>query len=541
MKECIKPIRKYIILELVFDAICTILCAFMPILQKELFDEGLAEGAATIMFIVVAYIIVQVLHTIFEYLCMLVTWKGAILFEKGLKHNFFESLFSMEHDEFCRKPVAEYVSLQGSDITALEQDYLQPMVDIVRSVNMLIIYSVVMYWWVDWRIMITVFLASLVAVIGPKLTGERVAEKRNSYQKQMASYVSGITDLLEGFSLINNQTRKNISDVHEKMLAESANKRYAYGKGKTLSLSVNQLSIKFIRIAAFLSAGILLLQGEITIGTGVAVFGYVDSFISPINSLLYDVNALWSVKKIKERFLEYTDTKTPVSKPIAKKLEHGIELTHMSCKVGDFRIDDVSFLFEKGKKYAIVGHSGSGKSTLLKVIMGYIPPEQGKVLIDGSSSTQIDMSELIDYTEQSAHIFRAGFNENVTIFDSYTMKYIDDMGKDIKTLNVVRGKEDNCQELSGGEKQTVAFLRMLAKDTSVVLLDEPFSALDAGSKSEMEKFLLESQLISDKMVIVVTHDISDALQRYDEVLLMENGRLKVHGPYNKIKSYLMPE
>lgn len=395
MKESVKSIKKYIILELLFDAVCTALSAFMPVLQKELFDTGIAGGVQRVIYIVGIYIAVQLIHTVFEYFCMLVTWKGAISFERSLKQKFFKSIFSMEYDEFCERPVAEYISLQGNDITALEQDYLQPIVDIVRSVNMLIIYGVVMYYWVDRRIMITVFVVSLVAVIGPKLTGELVAEKRDSYQKQMASYVVGITDLLEGFSHINRRTREHINHVHEELLSATADKRYAFGKGKTLSLSVNQLSIKIIRIAAFVSAGILLLQGEITIGTGVAVFGYVSSFVEPINSLLYDVNALQSVQKIKEHFMAYTEVSEQVKKAVPTQLQRGIEFAQVSSQIGDFKIENISFLFEKGKKYAIIGHSGSGKSTLLKMIAGHIQPDAGAVMIDDSAPKQIDMTYLI--------------------------------------------------------------------------------------------------------------------------------------------------
>lgn len=419
MKKYILQVKTYILIEILMDFICTICLAFTPVLQKQLFDHVAGGKVRTVFTIIIAYLFLQLVNVIAGYLCLLFTWKGAIRFEKSLKKDFFHTVFKMEKSSFYQKPVGEYVSLQGNDITALEQDYLQPVIDVVRSVNMFIIYGVVLFVWVDWRIAVVILISSLLAVAGPKFTGKRMSEKRGVYQQQMAAYVTKITDLLEGFKVINSCTRSKIDEQHERVLEETAGKRYEFGRAKTFSLSLNEFNMKIIQIVSFAVAGILLVRGEITIGTGVATFGYVSSFIEPIDSILYDVNAIQSVKSVKEKFLAYVKEEPETEKLKPEQLHEAIAFENVGYQNGDFALSGINLQFEPGKKYALIGPSGSGKSTLLRLLMGYIAPQEGRILIDGRSLDELDTSGLIAYIDQSEHIYRAGFTDNVTVFGAY--------------------------------------------------------------------------------------------------------------------------
>ena len=539
MKPFIKVIRKYIILEILFDILCTIMLAFTPILQKWLFDEGLNGGIYVIIKMVAIYGIIQLLYAISVYLCMLMTWKGAIKFELILKRSYLKSIFYMKNQEFYEKPIGEYISMQGNNITALEQDYLQPLVDVIRSLNMLLIYGVITFVLVDWRISLTIIFCSLITVIGPKLTGKAVSGSMNKYLTQMAHYVSKITDLLEGFKLVDNYTREHINKVHEDVLAETAEKRYVFGRSKTMSLSVNELAIKIIQTVSFAVTGILLVNGEITIGTGVATFGYVSSFLQPINSILYDVSALQSVKEVKEKFLRDISRISNISLIKPKGLQNDISINKVNYKYDNFSLENITFHFEVGKKYAIIGHSGSGKSTLLKLIMGFFEPNNGSICIDGIPLSDTDTSELISYTDQSEHIYQDGYIENATVYGSYSTEKLRHVMNEIsiKIINIIKTKKsnENCQELSGGEKQTLSFLRMLTKDASIILMDEPFAAVDKKSKEYFENYLFSKKEMNHKLLIFVTHDLGETLYQYDEVLLMREGKIIAHDKYERLR------
>jgi ABC-type bacteriocin/lantibiotic exporter with double-glycine peptidase domain len=355
----------------------------------------------------------------------------------------------------------------------------------------------------------------------------------------MAQYVSKITDLLEGFKLVDNCTRDNINKVHEDALKETAKQRYAFGKAKTMSLSINELAVKIIQTVSFAVVGILLANGEITIGTGIATFSYVSAFLQPINSILYDVNALQSVKEVKEKYLGYIYNTLDINSKKLKELKTSITINKVNYQFDNFSLENISFNFEKGKKYAIIGHSGSGKSTVLKMIMGFFELTTGSIYIDGIPLTDIDTSELISYTDQSEHIYRDGYIENATVYNSYSINKLHQVMNEfsIKIFDIIKTKKsnENCQELSGGEKQALSFLRMLTKDASIILMDEPFSAVDIKSKEYFESYLFTNKEMNDKLLIFVTHDLGESLNRYDEVLLMRGGKIIAHDNFERLK------
>lgn len=525
MKKYIRHVIKYILVDILFDILCTIFAAYIPVMQKELFDSLAESMLSRIPAIIAVYILLQGLSCVCVYICMICTWKTAITFEKTLKTDFIRALLKKEEQSFYAYSTSDYISIQGNDITAIDQDYLTPWIDVFRSVNMFVIYAVVIVVYVDWRIALAIIVSSFLVVIGPKITGKIMSDKRMEYQNQMAAYVNCITDLLNGYKLVNNFTRKNIFKVHEKTLNTTADKRYAYGKSKTISLSINDAAIRIIQIVTFICACVLLINGEISIGAGVATFSYVSSFISPLESILYDVSAIQSTYEVRKKFLNILSSGIRKDYPTPQKVEKGIALHNVDYQNGSFHIRIDRLEFEKGKKYAIIGSNGCGKTTLLKLIMQYLHPNSGTILLDGKPICELDTSACISYVDQNEYIYHAGVHDNITIFDSYP-----DIGKQI--LDNFWGKhqdiieDTDCQKMSGGEKQLIAFLRVITKNTPIILMDEPFSAMDTVNKEKVQDYLLQSREMRDKTVIIITHDVSGKnLAKYDAVIRADGFRV----------------
>ena len=153
---------------------------------------------------------------------------------------------------------------------------------------MIIVYGVVLFFGVDWRIALVIILTSIFAILIPRMIGKSLTDARSTYQEQMAEYVTEITDLLEGFRVINQMTVGKILDKHEHVLNETAEKRYQYGKKKSMVLGVSELTTKFVKIFTFAVVAVLFYKHEITVGVGVATLSYVSSFIEPIDTVLYN-------------------------------------------------------------------------------------------------------------------------------------------------------------------------------------------------------------------------------------------------------------
>jgi len=186
-------------------------------------------------------------------------------------------------------------------------------------------------------------------------------------------------------------------------------------------------------------------------------------------------------------------------------------------------LKDVSFAVAPGEFVAIIGPSGCGKSTLLSLISGLAAPTEGSVLVDGKPVT--GPSRKVGYMLQQDYLF-----EWRTILENALL------GAEIQGLPIAKARQRAAQlltryglgqflnhlprQLSGGMRQRAALLRTLLIDTEVMLLDEPFGALDAQTKLAMQEWLL--QLWSDfgKTVVFVTHDVEEAIFLSDTVHVM---------------------
>ncbi len=532
MKTYIKKVRKYIIAQVLFDLFGASCLAIAPLLQKWLFDYGLNSSLVTIIVVIVVYFLLQFMYSLTQYFCILFAFKGGIRFETILKRDLFTNIFHMKFTKFREKSIGEYISLQGNDITALEQDYLEPLISSIRSVNMMIVYAVVLFVCIDWRIAITIILLSICAIAVPRCIGKKLAGIRNEYQQKVAEYTTTITDLLEGFTIINSATINQICNKHDKDLYETADKRLAYGKNKSFVLGVSDFMTKAVMIVTFVVVAILYYKGEITVGIGVATLSYVSAFIDPIDSILYNITTMQSMEEVKSKVLAYMSKCVQNNKIPKMKIEEGIAFHNVTFTKEQFRLKNISFHIEKGKKYAIIGKSGAGKSTILKLLMGYEKPDSGSIQIDGMDTDKLDLSKLVSYIDQNEHIYKAGVLENITVFDSYPKEKAELAGQHIasRMITDISGRDQNedCQSFSGGEKQAICFLRMLAMDCDVVLLDEPFSAIDVKERKQLGQYLLTSNEFKDKTVLFITHHVDEGeLSLFDNIIRVENGCVSI--------------
>lgn len=526
-------------MRIICDGIMTVAAASLPALQKQLFN--LFSGKmiqAYLLLIIITYIICSLSIALFNYLSMIFTWKASLRFEQSLKRDFLKAILNYRYEDFSKKDVGEYLSIQGNDITELDMDYLTPLIDIIQSINKIIIFGIFLFVNVDWRISAIILIGSILTIAIPKITSTTLGNKKSTYLNQLGLYVSKIKDILDGFKVIQSRTRHNMNQEHEKVLFQTQKMRYQYGKFKAISMNLEYLSLNLVSASAFILAAILLLNHQITIGTCVATFGYINSFIEPINNLMYDFNSVSSLKPIKNKVLTFLNnpTKNESRKKLisVKKFQHKIIFENICINYDNFTLSNINCVFEKGKKYALIGHNGSGKSTMINVLMTYITPISGSIKIDHMNINELDTSYIMYCLNQKEHIFADNFMNNATVFSSYEEADIhricNDLG--INIIDVIKSKE-NSQQLSGGEKQILGIIRMLAANADILLMDEPFAAIDSNTTDLLESRLLSMQ---DKTIIMVTHKLSKDLNKFDEILLMDNGQIVQRGTYEKVSS-----
>ncbi len=188
-------------------------------------------------------------------------------------------------------------------------------------------------------------------------------------------------------------------------------------------------------------------------------------------------------------------------------------------------IDNLSYVFPSNKTVSIIGHSGCGKSTLLQLISGVIEPDNGFVKFEN----HVDRLGEIAYMQQSDLLFPwLDVKENLLlplkIKNKLSKNSYDDMIEKSNILGIYEYLSFYPHELSGGLKQRVAFLRTILQDSEFILLDEPFASLDAIKRIEIYSWIENLKDYINKSIILVTHDIEEALFLSDQIIVMDSGK-----------------
>ncbi|WP_201836338.1 ABC transporter ATP-binding protein [Microvirga zambiensis] len=213
-----------------------------------------------------------------------------------------------------------------------------------------------------------------------------------------------------------------------------------------------------------------------------------------------------------------------------------IEIEHLTKRYGEtIVVDDVSLRVEEGTIAVVVGTSGAGKSTLLRMINRLVEPSSGRVLIDGRDTLSIPEDELrhrIGYVIQAYGLFpHRTVSQNIATvprllgWDRKKIAARVDELLDLFQLDPGEFAGKFPHELSGGQQQRVGVARALAAKPAVLLMDEPFGALDPVIRSKAQDDLLAIQRRLGATIVLVTHDMNEAFHLGDRIAVMDQARL----------------
>lgn len=199
-------------------------------------------------------------------------------------------------------------------------------------------------------------------------------------------------------------------------------------------------------------------------------------------------------------------------------------------------LEDVSFSINKGEFVCIIGPSGCGKTTALKMINRLIKPTQGTILVDGkdiSQEDEIDLRRNIGYVIQQTGLFpHMTVKENIELIPKLKNKKDPNLANKVIELLEMVGLDPQGYmnlyptQMSGGQQQRVGVARAFASDPEIILMDEPFSALDPITREQLQDELLTLQDKLHKTIIFVTHDMAEAIKMADRICIMCDGKIQ---------------
>lgn len=226
-----------------------------------------------------------------------------------------------------------------------------------------------------------------------------------------------------------------------------------------------------------------------------------------------------------------------------KRFERGIELTnvHFSYE-GSKILDDINLTIPKGKMVAVLGRSGAGKSTLVDILLGFLEPDHGEVLVDGRPLQEIDLlswRKRIGFVPQETTLLPDSIRDNIGLYSEFgDQSRIEEAARKAMADEFISSLEDGYgtlltqhgTNLSGGQRQRLALGRALYKYPEFLILDEATSGLDPETQSRVMNMLLDACTGNDQTILIITHRIS-SLKGVDLIYVLEDGRITEQGSY----------
>ncbi|MGY3747982.1 ABC transporter ATP-binding protein [Vagococcus salmoninarum] len=461
-----------------------------------------------------------------------------------LKSAMMKGILNKHILDFQTDNTGNYISALTNNVNQLEENYFKMVISIIYDI-VTIIAAVAVLLYISWQMAVISVLLSGIPSLIPLFFKKKLGNSQKAITEASGIYNSEIKDIFNGFEVIMAyQVTDKIIEKHDVKVSqlEKNKSQLILLMGKLGSLtSVAGLSVQFLII---IIGGYMNHKGLLSIGNIIAVTQLAGQAIMPSVSLSNKVASLKSVTDISQEMMTMINTPTKINNHPTLTFEKELALNEVSFSYGDKEVlKKLSVVFEKGKKYAIIGESGSGKSTLLKLLLSYFPNYQGELKIDQlpyQSISQESIHQLITALHQETFFFDDTIEENIRLFRTTNSERLGEVIQLAELQEIVKKGDQGLKTfikeggrlLSGGERQRIAIARALYKGSQLLLLDEATSALDNQTAREIEEMLIN---LPDTTAIVVTHRLDqEMLKAYDEIIVMAAGEIVEQGSFEKL-------
>jgi ABC-type multidrug transport system fused ATPase/permease subunit len=310
---------------------------------------------------------------------------------------------------------------------------------------------------------------------------------------------------------------------------------------------VSQVIFLVTTIVAALTGAYLYRLSVITIGTVYIIFAYTRQLLGPMREVMSQIQGLQQASAAIIRIQELFQTAPEVQNGPVERLSDGppvIEFDHVSFGYddNDSVLCNITFRLQPGHVLGLVGRTGSGKTTLTRLLFRLYDTRRGYIRINGEDIRNLHLVELrrrVGLVTQDVQLFNATVRDNLTFFDrsisdTKILNVIHDLGLSRWYQSLSAGLETELLpggNLSAGEGQLLALARVFLKDPDLVILDEASSRLDPATESIMQRAV--DKLLINRTGIIIAHRLV-TVQRADEIMVLEQGRIREHGPRRQL-------
>ena len=507
-----------------------------------------ASGAINMQFskVMIYTFALLITESVFKWIYEVMSYKFVAKMSLDTKIYIFNNLIKQDIESFYNNDVGDKISILTNDINTIETEYFRTFLNLVKS-GFLFLFAFGTIFYVSYQMTIALMILSIISFVFGNIPMKNLKIFKEKFSNSQSEYTARTSEYFNGYETIKVfGLEKFISKVFYNNSKNVYDKGLAYQKRYSLVTMISYFFGGFTFLGGFVCGGYLAYKGFITLGQMIVCVQLTNHIVNPLMFAIESYGKFKSVDKILNKIENTLISEENVETTEIKDFNNKISLEDVSFKYDDKKVlENISFDFEKGKKYALVGLSGSGKSTLMKLISKRIKANEGKICIDGTDLDEISRNSIINLIStinQNVFLFKGSLYDNITLFSK---DYSEEKVKDVilkaelgKYLDRLYDKElisENANNLSGGEKQRISIARSLIKDTKIILADEILSSLDNEIAFSIEKGLLELENIT---LISVTHRlIKENLKQYDKILVLKDGKIEEKGNFEELMNF----
>jgi ABC-type bacteriocin/lantibiotic exporter with double-glycine peptidase domain len=374
-----------------------------------------------------------------------------------------------------------------------------------------IVLTIIIYMLISMNVysFLIVLIIIVMYMLGYFLLKESLFYRKREFLEKQNSYFQSLNQQLEDYKFIKTN---EISEKNWNKFVSKFNDLFIKIKGFYIisylfSILGDVIDIIF-KVVIYIFMGIQIVQGNLSIGEFLLYISYFELILSCIDYYFSIGKDYQEAKASFSRIMELMNQM--IIKNGNKRIDSvkTIEFKNVNFSYGNHTvIKNFSCILESGHIYFLKGKNGIGKSTLIDLLIGIYQPNDGEILFNGIEISQLNTKYLrknnIAVCEQDPHIIDDSLMENINFIKDVCSKnsklpYLWDLGSNFTNLNL---KKDS---MSGGEKQKIALVRTFSKNSEVIILDEPISALDRNAIMELKDFIVSNCM--NKILIIISHN-----------------------------------
>ncbi len=459
---------------------------------------------------------------------------------KDIKQDLFSAAITRLLPDHADKNTGEYIAEFTNDITIIENKFLIPCKEIFSYIITIVATGVAIFT-IDIRMALVILAGAALCVLIPVLTTNYTSGRMMSFLSRFDHFVQHLKDLFGAFFTFKNYAIEDrVIEVFSEENRKVEDSKY---KAEMALIIMNNIVGRIswsIELLVVIIGLIGVINGQLSIGSVFAAYMLAGNLGRPLQSFAGRVSSTRSVKGIEKKFMALHKAAKIRSSREDDEKETGlfdIELENVKLRIKDKVIlDDISFVFEKGKKYLIIGNNGSGKSTMAKILKSNYRSYSGNVKLNGyplNSEEGAGYVRWISYSNENVSLLSDTVRNNILLYRNCTEERLNQAIKMADfTLPLEREVGENGRFLSSGERRKLEIARSLIADPKVLIFDEVVSTLDVETAYEIEKLILS---LNERTVIMISNAFSgQLLDSYDQIILMHDGKIIAHGRHREL-------